>query len=77
MTQIIQPFLTVANYHLLEQQMNKILQTLATTKDKNVILAVRGIVDSEITAKLVLSVEEAKLIEQLFNVTDRVQGEAY
>ncbi|MGG2080716.1 FusB/FusC family EF-G-binding protein [Lysinibacillus pakistanensis] len=77
MTQIIQPFLTVANYHLLEQQMNKILQTLATTKDKNVILAVRGIVDSEITTKLVLSVEEAQLIEQLFNVTDRVQGEAY
>lgn len=34
---------TVANYHLLEQQMNKIIQTLATTKDKNVILAVRGI----------------------------------
>lgn len=77
MTKLIQPFLTVANYHLLEQQMNKILQTLATTKDKDVILAVRGIVESEITAKLVLSAEEAELIEQLFYVTDRVQGDAY
>ncbi len=75
--QIIQPFLTVANYHLLEQQMNKIIQTLATTKDKNVILAVHGIVESEITAKLALPTAEAQLIEQLFNVTDRAQGEAY
>ncbi len=75
--QTIQPFLTVANYHLLEQQMNKIIQTLATTKDKNVILAVRGIVESEIMAKLALSAAEAQLIEQLFNVTDRAQGEAY
>lgn len=66
MTKLIQPFLTVANYHLLEQQMNKILQTLATTKDKDVILAVRGIVESEITAKLLLPAEEAELIEQLF-----------
>lgn len=75
--QTIQPFLTVANYHLLEQQMNKIIQTLATTKDKNVILAVHGIVESEITAKLALSTVEAQLIEQLFHVTDRAQGEAY
>ncbi|MCL1694775.1 MULTISPECIES: FusB/FusC family EF-G-binding protein [unclassified Lysinibacillus] len=75
--QTIQPFLTVANYHLLEQQMNKIIQTLATTKDKNVILAVRGIVESEIMAKLALSTAEAQLIEQLFKVTDRAQGEAY
>ncbi|MEY9976370.1 FusB/FusC family EF-G-binding protein [Lysinibacillus sp. RC79] len=73
----IQPFLTVANYHLLEQQMNKIIKTLATTKDKDVILAVHGIVESEITAKLALSTEEAELIEQLFEVTNRTQGDAY
>ncbi|MFJ6210288.1 FusB/FusC family EF-G-binding protein [Lysinibacillus sp. NPDC092081] len=73
----IQPFLTVANYHLLEQQMNKIIQTLATTKDKNIILAIHGIVESEITAKLALSKEEAELIEQLFEVTNRAQGDAY
>ncbi len=75
--QTIQPFLTVANYHLLEQQMNKILHTLSTTKDKNVILAVRGLVDSEITTKLSLSTVEVKLIEPLFAVTDRAQGEAF
>lgn len=73
----IQPFLTVANYHLLEQQMNKILQALATTKDKDVILAVRGIVDSEITEKLVLSSDETQLIKQLLNIKDRAQGEEY
>ncbi|MFJ8511393.1 FusB/FusC family EF-G-binding protein [Lysinibacillus xylanilyticus] len=75
--QTIQPFLTVANYNLLDQQMNKIIHTLATTKDKNVIQAVHGIVESEITAKLALSTSEAQLIEQLFNVTDRAQVEAY
>lgn len=73
----IQPFLTVANYHLLEQQMNKIILTLGTTKDKDVILAVHGIVESEITAKLALSTEETELIEQLFEVTNRAQGDAY
>ncbi len=75
--QTIQPFLTVANYHLLEQQMNKLLQALATTKDKNVILAVRGIVDSEITAKLSLTEAQTQLIEKVFSVTDRAQGEEY
>ncbi|MFJ8103073.1 FusB/FusC family EF-G-binding protein [Lysinibacillus sp. NPDC096212] len=73
----IQPFLTVANYHLLEQQMNKIIRTLATTKDKDVILAVHGIIENEITAKLALSAEEAELIEQLFEVTNRAQGDEY
>lgn len=63
--QTIQPFLTVANYHLLEQQLNKILHALTTTNDKNVILAVRGLVDTEVTTKLELSATETKLIEQL------------
>lgn len=75
--QTIQPFLTVANYHLLEQQMNKILQALATTKDKNVILAVRGIVETEITTKVTMTAAEAQLIETLFTVTERKQGEDY
>ena len=63
--QTIQPFLTVANYHLLEQQLNKILHALTTTKDKNVILAVRGLVDTEVTTKLALTAAETKLIDQL------------
>ncbi|MGE7951231.1 FusB/FusC family EF-G-binding protein [Lysinibacillus xylanilyticus] len=75
--QTIQPFLTVANFNLLEQQMNKIIKTLATTKDKDVILAVHGIVESEITAKVALSAADGQLIEQLFDVKDRAQGEAY
>ncbi|WP_155590979.1 FusB/FusC family EF-G-binding protein [Lysinibacillus cavernae] len=74
--QTIQPFLTVANYHLLEQQLSKILHALTTTKDKNVILAVRGLVDTEITLKLALSAEESMLVEQLLTVTDRAQGDA-
>ncbi|KUF37402.1 MULTISPECIES: elongation factor G-binding protein [Lysinibacillus] len=75
--QTIQPFLTVANYHLLEQQLNKILHALTTTNDKNVILAVRGLVDTEVTTKLELSATETKLIEQLFAITDRAQGDAF
>ncbi|KMN38528.1 MULTISPECIES: elongation factor G-binding protein [Lysinibacillus] len=75
--QTIQPFLTVANYHLLEQQLNKILHALTTTKDKNVILAVRGLVDTEVTTKLALSAAETMLIDQLFAVTDRAQGDAF
>ena len=60
--QTIQPFLTVANYHFIEQQMHKILQALATTKDKDVISAVRDIVDGDITATLMLSEAEEQLI---------------
>ncbi|QDQ03106.1 elongation factor G-binding protein [Lysinibacillus fusiformis] len=75
--QTIQPFLTVANYHLLEQQMNKILHTLATTIDKNVILAVRGLVETEITTKITMTATEAQIVEQLFAVTDRTQGENF
>ncbi|MCT6817559.1 MAG: elongation factor G-binding protein, partial [Lysinibacillus fusiformis] len=66
--QTIQPFLTVANYHLLEQQLSKILHALTTTQDKSVILAVRGLVETEITTKLELSIEETQLVEQLFTV---------
>lgn len=75
--QAIQPFLTVANYHLIEQQLNKILNALATSNDKNIIQAVRGIVDTEITANITMTTEETHLIERLFSVTDRAQGEAY
>lgn len=75
--QTIQPFITVANYHFIEQQMHKILQALATTKDKDVISAVRDIVDGDITATLMLSEAEEQLIRQVSNVTSREQGEAY
>lgn len=56
--QTIQPFLTVANYHLIEQQLNKILNALATSNDKNIIQAVRGIVDTEITANITMTTDE-------------------
>ncbi len=75
--QAIQPFLTVANYHLLEQQMNKILQTLATTQDKNVILTVRGLAQTEITEKVVMTPAQAQLIAPILSVTERGTGEAY
>lgn len=75
--QNIQPFLTVANYHLIEQQMNKILSALATSNDKNIIQTIRGLVDTKITTNITLSTNETKLIERLFSITDRAQGEAY
>ncbi|GIO23747.1 FusB/FusC family EF-G-binding protein [Oceanobacillus sp. J11TS1] len=75
--QTIQPFLTVANYHLIKQQADKILKTLATTKDKNVILAVRGIVRSDVIDSFVLSDEQVKLVEPLIHIKDRTEGEAF
>lgn len=75
--QAIQPFLTVANYHLLEQQMNKILQTISTSIDKNVILTVRGLAQTEITEKVVMTAAQAQLIEPILSVSERGAGEAY
>ncbi|MEG0259295.1 MAG: FusB/FusC family EF-G-binding protein [Lysinibacillus sp.] len=74
--QIIQPFLTVANYHLIEQQMNKILNAFATSIDTNIILAVRGIADTEISTNITMTTVERQLIDQIFSVTDCGQGEA-
>ncbi|MFJ8264107.1 FusB/FusC family EF-G-binding protein [Rummeliibacillus sp. NPDC094406] len=75
--QTIQPFLSVANYHLIEQQMNKIINTHHTTKDKNVILAVKGLVETELSKNLELDPNQLIRIEQLYNMTDYTQGELY
>ncbi|MFJ5766705.1 FusB/FusC family EF-G-binding protein [Lysinibacillus sp. NPDC093210] len=75
--QAIQPFLTVANYNLLSQQMNKILLTLATSKDTNVIQTVRGLVEKEISENVVMTTSEAQLIEPIYSVTERAAGESY
>lgn len=75
--QTIQPFLTVANYHLIEQQLNKILNAYSTTKDKNVILAVKGLVDTELTENLSLDSTQLNLIEDLYHITDYSQGELF
>ncbi|MFJ7405794.1 MULTISPECIES: FusB/FusC family EF-G-binding protein [unclassified Lysinibacillus] len=75
--QAIQPFLTVANYNLLGQQMNKILQTLATSKDTNVIQTVRGLVEKVISENVVMTTSEAQLIEPIYSVTERAAGESY
>ncbi|MFD1413148.1 FusB/FusC family EF-G-binding protein [Oceanobacillus jeddahense] len=75
--QIIQPFLTVANYRFIEQQAEKILQALATTKDKNVILAVRGTVKSELIDSFTWSDEEEKVVQPLIDIKDRAEGEVF
>lgn len=75
--QAIQPFLTVAHYHLIEQQLNKILNAYATTKDKNVLLAVKGLVETELTKNLNLLPDQLKQIEQLYTITERSQGDLY
>ncbi|MEK5332763.1 FusB/FusC family EF-G-binding protein [Lysinibacillus sp. FSL W8-0992] len=75
--QAIQPFLTVANYNLLGQQMNKILQTIATSKDTNVVQTVRGLVQKEISENVVMTNSEAQLIEPIYSVTERAAGESY
>ncbi|WP_152655646.1 FusB/FusC family EF-G-binding protein [Oceanobacillus sp. CFH 90083] len=75
--QPIQPFLTVANYRFIEQQLDKILQALATTKDQNVIHAVRGLVRSDVIDSFSWSDEEAKLVDPLIDIQDKAEGEAF
>lgn len=75
--QLFEPFLTVSNYRFIEQQTDKILRALATTKDKNVILAVRGIVKSELIDSFTWSDEEKKVVQPLIDIKDRAEGEAF
>lgn len=75
--QTIQPFLSVANYHLIEQQMNKLLNAYNTTKDRNVLLAVKGLVETEIEKNIQPSDVQLTVIEQLYKMTDRTQAELY
>ncbi|MGX9132913.1 FusB/FusC family EF-G-binding protein [Rummeliibacillus sp. JY-2-4R] len=75
--QTIQPFLSVANYHLIEQQMNKIINAFTTTKDRNVILAVKGLAETEIEQNIQPSDDQLDIISQLYSITDHVQGDLY
>ncbi|WP_397536797.1 FusB/FusC family EF-G-binding protein [Rummeliibacillus pycnus] len=75
--QTIQPFLSVANYHLIEQQLNKMINAYNTTKDKNVILAVQGLVDTELTENLDLDPDQLKLIDQIYNIRDHTQSDVF
>ncbi|MEK4302892.1 MULTISPECIES: FusB/FusC family EF-G-binding protein [Oceanobacillus] len=75
--QIIEPFITVANYRFIEQQAHKILRALTTTKDKNVMLAVRGIVKADVIDSFTWSEEEEKVIQPLIDIKDRTEGEAF
>lgn len=75
--QTTKPFLSVANYHLIEHQLNKILNAYATTKDKGVILAVKGLVETELRTTLPASAIQDELIEKLLAITERTQGNQY
>lgn len=75
--ELLQPFLTVAQFHLIEQQLRKLSNAYSTTKDKDVIAAVHGIIDSEITNRVELSQEQRAVIDLLFGVRDHAQAEAY
>ncbi|WP_312755889.1 FusB/FusC family EF-G-binding protein [Rummeliibacillus suwonensis] len=75
--QTIQPFLSVANYHLIEQQLNKILNAYNTTKDQNVILAVKGIVETEIEQNIHPLDHQVEIIGQIYHITDHKQGDLY
>ena len=77
MVESLEPFLTVAQFHLVEQQLRKLTNAYATTKDKDVIAAVHGIIDNELMNKVDLSQEQKALIDQLFDVRDHAQAETY
>lgn len=77
MEKTIKSFLSVANFHLIEQQLNKLLNAYTTTKDKNVLQAVKGLVENEIFNTIDPSEEQTKLIEPLYTITERQQGDSF
>lgn len=66
-----QYLLTVAQYNLAYQQMKKIAHALATTQDRHVLAAVRGLAENELATQL-----PARSVTQLTTMTDAAAGEA-
>lgn len=72
-----QPFLSVADFHLIIQQLNKIINAYAMSKDSNVIQAVKGLVETELKARLVECDAQEEVIKQMLLVTERTDADLY
>lgn len=70
-------FLTVANYRLLTKQTTKLLNALTTSKDKDVIGAVKGLIETELRTALPKSQETQSIVDQVNEITDRTHADLF
>ena len=70
-------FLTVANYRLLTRQITKLLNALSTSKDKDVIAAVKGLIETDLRKALPTNEQTESIIHQLHEVTDRTHADLF
>lgn len=70
-------FLTVANYRLLTKQITKLLNALSTSKDKDVIAAVKGLIETDLRAALSQTDQTDTIVHQLHQVTDRTDADLF
>lgn len=70
-------FLTVANYRLLTRQITKLLNALSTSKDKDVIAAVKGLIETDLRAALPQTDQTDTIVHQLHQVTDRTDADLF
>ena len=69
------PFLTVANVRLIEQQVKKILSAKSSSKDPEVLNAVKGLAVAEIKEKLPNAT--AEILHAISNISDRTDAELF
>lgn len=69
------PFLTVANVRLIEQQVSKILGAKSSSKDPEVLNAVKGLAVAEIEEKLPHATEE--ILHAVRMISDRTDAELF
>ena len=67
--------LTVADICLIEQQLNKIIQAKATSKDNNIISTVKGLAVSELREKLKNADET--ILTAVENISDQMDAELF
>ncbi|SOC41865.1 FusB/FusC family EF-G-binding protein [Ureibacillus acetophenoni] len=71
-------FMTVEQYQLVKNQAKKILNTVTTSKDQNVIQAVQALVQEEIDAKLTFQdIEEQLILQPIFTIQSKEQLELF
>ncbi len=72
---MINPILTVANVRLIEQQVNKILNSKSLSKDPEILSAVKGIAVAELKEKLPVATEE--ILRAVTQISDRTDAELF
>lgn len=70
-------FLSVANERFITRQVTKLLNARTASKDKDVIEAVKGLIETELAAQLPDRPETEQIIRQLLEVEDRTHADLF